>query len=964
MSATPNHEEILFEQALRLDSAEARAAYLREACGEDAALHERLLGLLRAHDRAGQFLEHKPPEPGVSSYPAGAAFGVPTSGGVAAGPAEAGTTSRLCEQPGDRIGRYKLLELIGEGGMGVVWMAEQEEPVRRRVALKIIKPGMDSGQVIARFEAERQALALMDHPNIAKVFDGGVSGAESRVGILPAPAASAANEPGIRTDDKAPAALGGQDACPTFARPYFVMELVQGISITKYCETVKMSTRQRLELFGQVCRAVQHAHQKGIIHRDLKPSNILVTEQDGRPIPKVIDFGIAKATEGRLTAKTLFTAFAQLIGTPTYMSPEQAGLGSLDVDTRSDTYSLGVVLYELLTGRPPFDTKELLKQGYEAVLRTIREVDPPRPSTRLKELRLVQPGAAVQSEIDPDLDWIVMKCLEKDRARRYDTANALAQDIERYLHDEPVLACPPSTLYRWQKFARKHRAGVTAAACVAALLVAASVVSTALALWANQERAKAERAQKSEAAHRQTAVVERNRATIAETQAKDNERKAKGSEAEARAVLEFFQDNVLAAARPKGQGSGLGKEATIREAVEAAETNLTKVFTDRPLAEASIRHTLAWTFFYLGDYVRSIEHSTRCLALREANLGPDEQDTLSAMNILGLAQHAVARHAEAISVLEKAVRRSEARFGSSDGRTLSRKSNLALAYASGGRLAEALPLHEAVLLQMKQSLGTNHDNTLVTMNTLALAYRDAGRTNDALQLFQATFNFMLAKYGPDHPHTLGVMYNIADVHWKAARTEEALPLFEENLKRRRETLGSHHPDTGDSLRRVGQCYVKLREYRKADQTIRPIIEDLRRSGHTNGRNMANALSILGQCLLADGQPAVAESLLREALLIFEKLEPGRSSTLMVQSLLSGSLLAQRKFADAEPLLLQSYEGLTRQAPPAPSTARVAALNETIQRLVQLYEAWGKPDEAAKWREKLRYPAKPAANTQP
>ena len=362
------------------------------------------------------------------------------------GPAPAGTlmvSLPVTEQPGDRIGRYKLLQEIGEGGCGVVYMAEQEEPVRRRVALKVIKLGMDTKSVIARFEAERQALALMDHPNIAKVLDAG------------------------STDN---------------GRPFFVMELVRGVRITEYCDQHKLPTPDRLKLFVQVCRAIQHAHQKGIIHRDIKPSNILVTLHDGVPVPKVIDFGIAKATQGRLTDLTLFTAFEQFIGTPAYMSPEQAEMSGLDVDTRSDIYSLGVLLYELLTGQTPFDVKQLMASGLDYLRRAIREKEPDRPSTRLRTmLQSDLTTTAQRRQTDPpkliymirgDLDWIVMKSLEKDRTRRYETSNGLALDVERHRNNEPVLARPPSRSYRLQKMVRRNKGMVAAtAAVVLALLI-------------------------------------------------------------------------------------------------------------------------------------------------------------------------------------------------------------------------------------------------------------------------------------------------------------------------------------------------------------------------------------------------------------------------------------------------------------------------------------------------------------
>jgi WD40 repeat protein/serine/threonine protein kinase len=422
---------------------------VREACAGDDSLRQRVEALLRAHESAGTFMDS----------PAVAARGEPV-------------TVKPSEQPGDRIGRYKLLQQIGEGGCGVVYMAEQEEPVRRRVALKVIKLGMDTKSVIARFEAERQALAMMDHPNIAKVLDAG------------------ATETG---------------------RPYFVMELVRGIKITEYCDENNLSTVARLELFVLVCQAIQHAHQKGIIHRDIKPSNILVTINDGEAVPKVIDFGIAKATQGRLTDHTLFTAFEQFLGTPAYMSPEQAVMTSLDIDTRSDIYSLGVLLYELLAGSTPFDAKELMSCGLDAMRKIIREQEPARPSTRFLTLhgedltttakRRSTDTSKLLHQLRGDLDWIVMKCLEKDRTRRYETANGLAADIHRHLSNEPVVACPPSSLYRLQKSIRRNKGAFAAAALIASVLVAGVITSTWLAVRAtraereqNRLRQQAERA--------------------------------------------------------------------------------------------------------------------------------------------------------------------------------------------------------------------------------------------------------------------------------------------------------------------------------------------------------------------------------------------------------------------------------------------------------------------------------------
>jgi serine/threonine protein kinase/dienelactone hydrolase len=436
-----NREETIFHAALQL-APDKRAAYLALACQGDDALRSRIQILLEAQVEADPFFRKEPLRVALGE-----------------GPADQATVVTITEKPGDRIGRYKLLQQIGEGGCGVVYMAEQEEPVRRRVALKVIKLGMDTKQVIARFEAERQALAIMDHPNIAKVFDAGAT---------------------------------------EIGRPYFVMELVRGVRITEYCDQNCLSTDERLKLFVQVCHAVHHAHQKGVIHRDIKPSNILVMVADDVPVPKIIDFGIAKAFGERLTDKTVFTRFEQFIGTPAYMSPEQAGSSGLDVDTRSDIYALGVLLYELLTGRPPFEPKELAQAGLDEIIRRIREEEPPKPSTRLSRLEQQEQTTTAQRRateapklirsLRGDLDWIVMKCLEKNRTRRYETANELAHDIRCHLSHQPVSAAAPTLRYRTLKYVRRHQRVLATAAGFALLLV----VGTTLSLWQARRAGRAE----------------------------------------------------------------------------------------------------------------------------------------------------------------------------------------------------------------------------------------------------------------------------------------------------------------------------------------------------------------------------------------------------------------------------------------------------------------------------------------
>ena len=716
----------IFMAALDIASAERRSAYLDQACGSNRMLRMRIEALLASHSVAGSLLEH----PAIHA-------------------AAAANFDPIAERPGATVGPYKLLEQIGEGGMGVVYMAEQCRPVQRTVALKLIKAGMDSRQVMARFAAEKQALALMDHPNIAKVLDAGVVGAASRAAL------------DVMTEDahESPARLAG----PT-GRQYFVMELVDGIPITQYCDAHRLSPRARLELFVQICQAVQHAHQKGIIHRDLKPSNVLVALCDGRPVPKIIDFGVAKATGPKLTEATLVTELGQVVGTLEYMSPEQADLDQTDVDTRSDIYSLGILLYELLTGTTPLERQRLKETSLLDGLRIIREEEPPRPSSRLTASEAL-PTIAANRGLEPkrlsavirgDLDWIAMKCLEKDRDHRYETASSLASDIERYLRDEPVLACPPSAAYRYRKFARKHRPTIAIAVAFATMLMVGVIVSTSLAIRASQATAEAK-------ANEQRAL-ENERAALANAEkarrAANAERKARQNVAVQRQRAEAISKSLLSVARlPE-----LARNDRISEILARAAREVQEEFDDSP-TKGDLLHIIAESYYGLGLYREAVPLWEELRDYLVRTFGPDHPTTLAVSG------------------------------------------NLAIAYKRAGRPDEAHRLFEETFERMRRKLGADHQHTRITMIYLAESYRKRGRIDEALSLSEDALKIAKAKLKPDHPHTLWAKRNLAAAYMAAARSDEALPLYEEMLERRMAKLGPDHRQTRALMRKVATTYA-------------------------------------------------------------------------------------------------------------------------------------------------------------
>jgi serine/threonine protein kinase len=758
-------EEVVLKAALKLPAAE-RADYLQAACVGDAELRAQVEALLQT---VREFVN--PVRANTIKVPA-----------------------PPMEWQGAKIGHYKLLQKIGEGGCGVVYLAGQEEPVKRRVALKVIKPGMDTKEILGRFEAERQALALMDHPNIAKVLEAG------------------ATETG---------------------RPFFVMELVRGIPITRYCDENKLPTALRLELFIQVCHAIQHAHQKGIIHRDIKPSNILVADHDGVPVPKIIDFGIAKATAAQtLTDKTVFTALEQFIGTPAYMSPEQAKLSGMDVDTRSDIYSLGVLLYELLTGKTPFDAKKMFSAGLDEIRRIIREEEPPSPSKKLSTLAAEDQTTTARARqtdsprlihlVRGDLDWIAMKCLEKDRARRYETANALAADLKRHLDNEAVLARPASNLYRFRKMARRNKGALTVAALMAAVLVAAVCISAWQAVRATRaEKLAAGRSIESENARKEAEAY----AAL-----------AKQRLAESEAITQFLTE-AFRSPDPTRDGHTI----TVAETLGAAAKKLEADLASQPPLRAKFQATLGSTYNGLGLYGEAVLLQEKVRDYYVATFGLENSNTVRAISSLASYYDHAGRRDEALKLQEQELALSRKVFGLEKGHTLTAMNNLALSYAKAGRRDEALKLREQVLALRRKVGGLESASTLVAMNNLAESYDEAGRRDEALKLrvqvlalsdkassqqgalkIMAMDNLALSYeelgrldealrlreqvlayhrkvLGPEHPVTLQAMNNLAESYDETGRQDEALKLREQVLALRRKRLGPEHPDTLQSM---------------------------------------------------------------------------------------------------------------------------------------------------------------------
>jgi len=704
-----------------------------------------------------------------------------------------------------RMGPYRLLQLIGEGGMGEVWLAEQVEPIRRRVAIKVIKAGMDTKHVVARFESERQALAVMDHPVIAKVFDGG--------------------------------------STPE-GRPYFVMEYVAGVPITEHCDTHRLVTTARLELFAQVCEGVQHAHQKAIIHRDLKPSNILVSLVDGKAQPRIIDFGIAKATGHRLTEKTLFTEVGAIIGTPEYMSPEQADLTGQDVDTRTDVYSLGVVLYQLLTGELPFGSKELRSSSYEELRRKLKEVEPPRPSTKLSTLsdgaaqaaknRNTDPGG-LRRQLEGDLDAITMKALEKDRGRRYGTPSELAADIGRHLRNEPVVARPPSRTYRVRRYVRRHRLAVGAVSTLLAVLLAFTSVMAIQARRVAHERDRAS--------------AERDRAN----------REA----AKSRRVTKFLTD-MFDVSTP---GEGRGNSITAQQVLDGASKEMDVVKSDvDPELKGELLYALGNAYRSLRMPSRAESLLARAVEVQRRVLGPEHPDTLRSMSDLALAMGKTGGRRTEVGQLARETLDLQRRvLGAEHPDTLQTMSLLAHILRGEGSVAESEKLHRETLDARRRVLGPEHPLTLWSMQSLALTLAAERHFAEAEQLDREALEAQRRVLGADHPGTIRGMFLLANVLTQEGKLPEAEKLTREEVETSRHRFGPEYPNTLESMDDLAQILIKEGRHKEAEQLEREVLEVWRQVSGPGSPEVALAQYNLAGVLARQGKAKDALSLLRDAL---------------------------------------------------------------------------------------------------
>ena len=805
--------ERLYDSALNEDKS-ARTAFLEQACGGDEALRRAVQLLLAQHDKDDNFLE-VPAMEVAAEYLARQADAVfsdplaeadPDTSGLGATYPSADTVAELTSVEQKSLGPYRLLQKLGEGGMGRVWLAEQTAPVRRRVAVKLIKAGMYDDAVLKRFASERQSLAIMDHPSIAKVFDAGT------------------------TPD---------------GQPYFVMEYVPGVPITDYCDQKRLNIRERMELFIKVCDGVQHAHLKAIIHRDLKPANILVTEVDGKPLPRIIDFGLAKATTSLAPDESMLTRLGAFVGTPGYMSPEQADTSLQDVDTRTDVYSLGVVLYVLLTGSLPFDSKKNVHE----VLRQVREDEPPRPSTKIASDKKSSTGSAENRGSEPrqlvkllrgDLDWITMKALEKARTRRYETPSEMAADITRYLNHEPVVARPASAAYRMRKYARRHRIAVTVAAGLVAVL----------ATFAMAQRVQLQRTR----LERDRANRERDRATR----------------------ITDFMTGMFKTSDPSEQR---GNSITAREILDKASNDIKTGLAKDPDAQAEMMQVMGDVYINLGLYSRATDLERQSLDIRRRVLGPEDPDTLNSMDELAGALSESGHYAEAAKMFREELDIERRVLGPENPQTLNAMNNLGDALWRDGHSVEAEKVQRETVDLRRRVLGPEHPDTLNSMNNLALCVEDQGRFPESETLFREILDNRRRVLGPEHPDTLNSMNNLSFAFFAEHRYAEAEKVIRQSLDIRRRVLGPEHPKTVDSMSSLAFALLCEGRYAEAEKLHREALDLYRRVLGPENPSTIGTMGGLALVLSREGRYAEAEKLAKDSIDLSRRvLGPENSGT--------------------------------------------------------------------------------------
>ncbi len=907
MSNIAKHIETLFAAAAEL-SGEPRQAFLdRESAGQDT-LRRQLDGLLQAHDQMNHLLDQP-----LVGFP---------------GTEE---TCQMDKQAAGTLiaGRYKLLEQIGDGGMGTVWMAEQKEPVKRLVAVKLIKAGMDSKAVLARFEAERQALALMDHPNIAKVHDAG-------------------------TDDQ--------------GRPYFAMELVKGLPLTEYCDARKLSVNERLDLFIQICSAVQHAHQKAIIHRDLKPANVLVTEHDGKPVPKVIDFGLAKALNSSqmLTDRTLHTAYGTVVGTPLYMAPEQVGINALDVDTRSDVYALGVLLYELLTGTTPLEKARFKEAAWEEMKRLIREEEPPRPSTRLSaDKTLASLAASRQVEaaklpglVRGELDWIVMKALEKDRSRRYDTANGLARDVQRYLKGDTVEACPPSVGYRLRKAYRRNKPAVWIATAFVGLITAAAIMGVTLAVRAEKARrgevAERQKAEEREAEANEQRMLARKEQQRAEQEKQRAEEEKRASEA----VRSFLQDDLLRQADMLKQADTLSRTGgdfdiksnpTINELLDRAAVHLTPEridvkFPNLPFVQAEVLHAVSNAYSGIGQGTKALALIDRAVPLYQTSRGPTDRATLASRASQALIHRVFGQAEEGARMLAAVAADCRREFGPRDRVGFDASIWHGRALIVDGYPAEAILHLHKLKAEGIDYFGADDNLTILAAGHLAMAYRLAGRIPEAIAEMEDLLAVArAAKFRPDHPMFDAGFGELAEAYKASGRSDKAIEVWRQFLAAWEERGEPYRESTWIARHEVAWVYAGTGA---TEEAARLFEENLQAAKEPE--NALKSLNGAQQMMTRLGRHDAALEFARKGLTTILAGQPPnfRSWYTGMARRYVGELLYKRKeYVEAEPLLLAAVSDLTDFYGDRPHWDQGNCLAGAHRALVSLYKSTNRPEEA-------------------